>query len=70
MKKYYVDNDIRPKISTEEPEYSVDVIVCIDGSEFEAYYDFDDRCWWVDWGGISVGHYKTSHWDIEYWRYS
>ena len=63
-----------PKTKLPEKEYedepeSVEVGVVIEGEHFTAFYNYDDQHWWVDFGGITVGHRKLDDYDVEGWYY-
>lgn len=50
----------------DSPPEPLEVIVLIEGNEYNAYYT-DDK-WWVDYGGMTVGHKMIDEADIEGWR--
>lgn len=61
-----------PKTKLPENEYedepeSVEVGVMIEGEHFTAFYNYDDKHWWVDFGDITVGHIKLDDYDVEGW---
>jgi len=62
------DNKLPEREQEDEPE-SVEVGVIIESEHFKAYYDHDRESWWVDWGGITVGHRLLDDYDVEGWYY-
>ena len=51
-----------------EPE-SIEVGVIIESEHFTAFYNYDDKHWWVHFGGIIVGHRKLDDYEVEGWYY-
>ena len=51
-----------------EPE-SIKVGVIIESEHFTAFYNYDDKHWWVHFGGITVGHRKLDDYEVEGWYY-
>jgi hypothetical protein len=59
-----------PMIMSEENEgVTIEVGVVINGFEFKGYFESESQSWWVDLGGITIGHRETSSDDIEKWYY-
>jgi len=63
------ENDKLPeRMESDEPE-SIEVGVIIEGEHFEGYYDHDRGNWWIDFGGITVGHRLYDDDYFEGWYY-
>jgi hypothetical protein len=65
---YFPDTKLPEREYDNEPE-SIEVGVIIENEHFKAYYNHDDKCWWVDYGGMSVGHRKLDDYDVQGWYY-
>ena len=53
---------IQPEQTDDEP---TEVGVIIQDQHFTGYWE--NGTWWVDYGGITVGHRQTDWDEIEYW---
>jgi hypothetical protein len=59
----------QPTELAEDGPESIEVDVFIGGEKFDAFYDTEKKSWWVDFGGMTVGHRKTDIDDIDGWDY-
>lgn len=59
----YDANSIQPEKIDDEP---IEVGVIYEGQHFTGFWEHG---WWIDLGGITVGHRLVDYSDVEYWYY-
>ena len=69
IEDWFLPDEI-PMPDSKEPEYTIKVEVMVDGVEHTGFYEFDSKKWWVNFGGMTVGHQKIHSWEIDGWKYN
>lgn len=59
--------EVPPKEDEEYPE-SIEVATKVNGEWFQGYYNHAERNWWIDFGGITVGHRLIDNNELDEWR--
>lgn len=68
IEDWFLPDEI-PMPDSKEPEYTIKVEVMVDGVEYTGFYEFESKKWWVNFGGMTVGHQKIYSWEIDGWKY-
>ena len=59
-----------PKINKEDDGlYTVEVGVVMENEHFTGYVEIESEEWYIDLGGITMGHRQFDKDEIEYWYY-